>query len=212
MITIRPVAALVLLLAAAVAHAATPSVSAGNTHSLALHADGTVRAWGDDSAGALGLDRSLASSTPMIVNGLTGVVAVAAGDAHTLALKSDGTVWAWGDNVAGQLGDGTTTDRSTPVRVGAATGFAAVVAVDAGTAHGLARKADGTVWAWGKNGLGQLGDGTRTTRLAPVAVGADSPVTGVAALAAGGDHALAVKGDGTVWAWGANADGQVGDG
>jgi len=74
------------------AQAATPGVGAGWTHSLALHADGTVRSWGDDSKGALGLGRSLASTTPRLVNGLTDVVAVAGGVSHTLALRRDGTV------------------------------------------------------------------------------------------------------------------------
>src|SRR5437868_15116773 len=90
-------AALLLLLVAARGHAA-PGVAAGASHSLALHADGTVRSWGDDSLGALGLGRSLATVTPTPVAGLTGVVAVAAGGTFTVALKGDGTVWAWGSN------------------------------------------------------------------------------------------------------------------
>src|SRR5688572_29030358 len=205
MITIRPVAALVLLLAAAVAHAATPSVSAGNTHSLALHADGTVRAWGDDSAGALGLDRSLASSTPMIVNGLTGVVAVAAGDAHTLALRSDGTVWAWGDNVGGQLGDGSTASRSTPARIEGLTGVAEIAA---GSVHSVARKQDGTVWTWGANYVGQLGDERNGLALPGPVAG----MTGVTAIFAGRETTFAIRTDGSAWGWGRNDDGQLGDG
>src|SRR5436190_6051506 len=87
--------ALALLLAAAwvSAPAATPDVSAADSHSLALHADGTVRSWGDDSHGALGVGRSLISSSPRTVEGLFGVKAVAASGEFTVTLKMDGTVW-----------------------------------------------------------------------------------------------------------------------
>jgi len=89
-------AALSLLLAFGEALAAAPSVSAGGSHSLALHADGTLRAWGDDSAGALGTGRSLLSLLPIPVAGLPRIVAIACGDFHTVALAADGTVWAGG--------------------------------------------------------------------------------------------------------------------
>src|SRR5690348_3544542 len=106
-------AALVFILVFARAHAA-PGVATGAFHSLAVHADGTVRSWGDDSNGALGLGRSLATSRPTVVAGLSGVIAVAAGANFTAALRADGTVWTWGRNADGELGDGTNTARSTP--------------------------------------------------------------------------------------------------
>jgi alpha-tubulin suppressor-like RCC1 family protein len=81
--------------------------------------------------------------------------------------------------------------------------------VSAGSDHSLALKADGTVWAWGYNYYGQLGDGTTVSKSTPVQV---SGLTGVTAIAAGGSHSLAVKGDGTVWTWGYNVYGQLGDG
>ena len=141
----------------------------------------------------------------MQVSGLTGVIALAAGSWHNLALKSDGTVWAWGDNGSGQLGDGSTTDRSTPVQVSGR-----VIAIAAGSYHSLALKSDGAIWAWGSNGSGQLGDGsTSYYNSTPVPV---SGLSGVIALAAGSSHTLALKSDGTVWAWGSNYDGQLGDG
>lgn len=205
MITTRILAALAALLAATFAHAATPSVSSGSTHSLALHADGTVRVWGDDSAGALGLARSLASSTPTVVNGLTGVVAVAAGDYHTLALRSDGTVWAWGDNVGGQLGDGSTAARSTPARIEGLTGVAGIAA---GGVHSVARKQDGTVWTWGANFVGQLGDERSGGGLPEPVAG----MTGVTAIFAGRETTFAIRADGIAWGWGRNDDGQLGDG
>ena len=94
-------------------------------------------------------------------------------------------------------------DRSTPVPVSGLTG---VVAIAAGGHHSLAVKSDGTVWAWGCNDYGQLGDGTTTNRLTPVQTSGLAGV-GFTAIAAGGAHSLAVKSDGTVWAWGWNAGG-----
>src|SRR5258706_10416738 len=97
-----------LSFAGSTSHAGTPAVSAGGSHSLALHADGTVRSWGDDSAGALGIGRSLASSSPTVVQGLSGVLAVAAGGDPTPAVKAEGAVLSWGSNQNGALGAGIT--------------------------------------------------------------------------------------------------------
>ncbi|WP_216673601.1 RCC1 domain-containing protein [Pyxidicoccus fallax] len=184
------------------------AVAAGVSHSLALHANGTVFAWGLNSSGQLG-DSSLATRTsPVPVVGLTGMVAVAAAinGNHSLALKADGTVWAWGSNGNGQLGLGTTVDQKLPVQVPGLTG---VVAISAGTTHSAALKSDGTVWTWGLNTSGQLGDGTVTRRLSPTQV---PGLSNVVALASGGNHTVAVLADGTVRAWGANGSGQLGDG
>lgn len=133
---------------------------------------------------------------------------VAAGPNHTLALKGDGTVWAWGRNDSGQLGDGTTLDRL--VAPAAVNGMADAIAIAAGDHHSLAIRADGTVWAWGRNDTGQLGIASTTGQTAPV------PVTALAGafvqIAAGAGHAVALRSDGTVWTWGANGVGQLGDG
>ena len=185
--------------------AAGPAVATGAWHSLALHADGTLRSWGDDSAGALGIGRPLVTAAPVAVNGLTGVVAVAAGGNHSVALKSDGTVWGWGSNEAGELGDGTTTARSLPVQ---AIGLAGVVQIAAGRSHIVARTSDGRVWTWGSNYVGELGALT-DARSTPAPV---SAMSGVVEIAAGASHTLARKSDGTVWAWGENDYGQLGDG
>ncbi len=132
--------------------------------------------------------------------------AIAAGEYFSLALKSDGTVWAWGANYNGQLGIGTTvSEQDTPMQT---SGLSGIVAVAAGASHGLALKNDGTVWAWGNNSYGQLGDGTTKQRLAPVQV---EGLSSIIAIGAGQDHSLAVRSDGTVWAWGYNCSGQIGD-
>jgi alpha-tubulin suppressor-like RCC1 family protein len=184
----------------------TSAVSAGYSHSLALHADGTVWASGYNLLGQLGDGTTATRSTPAPVQGLAGATAISAGTNHSLALRADGTVWAWGDNANGQLGDGTTTNRSLPVQVQGLTG---VIAVDAGGVFSVALRSDGTVWAWGSNASGQLGDGTATRRTTPVQVLGLSAITSVTA---GASHALAVRSDGTLWAWGNNEAGKLGDG
>ena len=185
----------------------TAKVVAGVATSLALAKDGTLWAWGTNLYGQLGVGSTTRRDRPMQVSGLTGVVAVATRGAHSLAVKSDGTVWAWGLNNYGQLGDGTRTDRNTPVQV---PGLSDVVDVATSQGHSLALKRDGTVWAWGDNYYGQLGNGTKTQSLVPVQV---VGLTGVSKVAAGGaSFSLAVKNDGTVWAWGSNSSGELGDG
>ena len=95
------------------------------------------------SSGQLGTGRSLISSTPVFVSGLSRIVTVASGETHVLGLDRDGAVWAWGDNGLGQLGDGTTAARSTPGRV---SGLPPVTAIAAGSIHSAALAADGSVW------------------------------------------------------------------
>jgi alpha-tubulin suppressor-like RCC1 family protein len=186
------------------------AVAAGSSHTIALRSDGTVLAWGHNSYGQLGDGTTTWRDTPVQVSGLSGVTAIAGGTFYTVALKLDGTVWAWGDNSSGQLGDGTTTNKTTPVQVTGLSGIAAI-AVGGGEYgyHTVALKSDATVWAWGWNYYGQLGDGTTTDRYTPVQV---SDLSGVTAIASGWYHTAALKSDGTVWAWGNNGFGQLGDG
>ncbi|MBM4165303.1 MAG: RCC1 repeat-containing protein, partial [Lentisphaerae bacterium] len=198
------------------------NVAAGSSHTVALKSDGSVWAWGYNSSGQVGDGTTTSRNTPVQVKqsggaSLSGVAGIAARENRTVALKTDGTVWAWGDNWAGQLGDGTMTTRLNPAKVIMQDGAALsnVTAVAAGSIHTLALKDDGTVWAWGYNAWGQIGDGTQyTNRLNPVQVlMADrTPLSGVIAIAAGNGHSLAVQEDGSVWAWGDNSYGQLGDG
>ncbi|MFP3967253.1 S8 family serine peptidase [Actinomadura fulvescens] len=135
---------------------------------------------------------------------------IAGGERFTIGIKNDGTVWSWGHNEFGQLGTGSTSDSNVPRQVPGLTGVARRPgAVAASTEHALAVRSDGTVWAWGRNNLGQLGDGTTTGRPSPVQV---TGLSGVIAVAAGSQFSLALKSDGTVWGWGANQSGQIGDG
>ena len=183
------------------------AITGGCAHSLALKDDGTVWAWGSDYYGQLGSGIPTVRETPVKVNGRHEVTDIAAGGYHSLALGNDGTVWAWGGNYSGQLGDGTTIDRAEPGMVNGLNGKFTKIA--AGYSHSLALKDDRTVWAWGNNYYGQLGDGTETMRTTPVRVGG---LTGIVAVSGGGSHSLALKSDGTVWAWGSNGSGQLGDG
>jgi alpha-tubulin suppressor-like RCC1 family protein/subtilisin family serine protease len=182
------------------------SVSAGMYHSLAVKSDGSVYVWGDNDYGQLGTGGNLYSPSPTRL-GLSSFSAVAAGLYFSLALRSDGTVWGWGDN-GGQLGDGTTVRRYSPVQVTGLNGIT-ITAIAAGNSHSLGLSSDGTVWAWGNNSSGQLGDGTTTMRSVPVQV---PGLGGIVAIAAGSAHSLALGSDGRVWTWGYNGSGQLGDG
>ncbi|MBI5638286.1 MAG: FecR domain-containing protein [Nitrospinae bacterium] len=198
-------------------------LAGGEAHSVFLKGDGTLWAWGQNNKGQLGDGTDDRRLTPVQVKGpggkgtLQGIVAVAAGSLHTVAVKNDGTVWAWGYNDDGQLGDGSDDDRETPVQVKGPGGkgvLQGIVAVAAGLLHTVAVKNDGTVWAWGYNDDGQLGDGSDDDRETPVQVkgpGGQGPLEGMVAVAAGSSHTLALRKDGTVWAWGKNNKGQLGD-
>jgi alpha-tubulin suppressor-like RCC1 family protein len=170
--------------------------------------DGTLWAWGDNTSGQLGIGNTTGQTVPVEVG--SGYASVAAGFDFAAAVKTDGTLWVWGGNVLGQLGTGDTVSHATPVQV-ARLGNG-VTAVAAGDRHTLAVKADGTLWAWGSNGSGQLGTGgtslqPQTTPVQVVQVG-----NGLASVAAGSFHTVAVKADGTLWTWGTGFAGQLGTG
>ena len=183
------------------------AISAGGWNSAALKKDGTVWTWGWNTDGQLGDGTFTDKIVPVQVPGLTGIIAISAGTYHILALKSDSTVWAWGDNISGQIGDGTTIDRNTPIQISSLTG---VTAIATGRFFSLAVKSDGTVWTWGENLYGQLGNGTTTDNHIPVKV---SGLTGIIkAATCGAFECHVIKNDGTVWAWGRNTYGNLGDG
>ncbi len=190
--------------------AATPQLAAGSAHSVALHRNGTVYAWGDNNYGQLGNGRSGSgqySGLPVRVQGLSDIVALAARGEHTLALKADGTVWAWGRNDWGELGDGTRLNRALPVQVSGLTG---VVAIATGHFHSLAIRSDGTLWVWGLADSGRFGNG-REGRGEWSAVPVQVPgLANVIAAAAGYAESFAITSDGRLWAWGNNEEGQLG--
>ena len=197
---------------------------AGALHSLAVRkSDGSVFGWGSDSAGQLGDNSTTTKTYPVQAKTtalgnpvLTGIIDIAGGSTHTLALKADGTVWTWGRNSSGQLGDGTTTSRrlAAQVKTTSSTFLTGVIAIAAGDDFCAALRSDGTVWTWGVNSSGQLGIGSTTTQKYAVQVklSGGTPLSGIADIACGSAHALALKTDGTIWSWGGNTNGQLGNG
>ncbi len=183
------------------------AVAAGGFHSLAIRgSDGSVWAWGGNVSGQLGNGSTSDSMTPVAVSGLTNITAVAAGENHSLALRNDGTVWAWGLNDQGQVGDGANLVQDTPFQ----TAMTTATAIAAGHSHSLALKNTGVPFAWGRNNRGQLGYGfVGVSSATPTAV---VGLSGVKTLAARSFQSLASRAsNGSVVAWGANGDGQLGD-
>ena len=220
------------------------SVVAGAAHSIALAADGTLYAFGHNGYGQLGDSTTTYRATPIKVlkgaysgttclgdNANNPITSIAAGGAHSIALAADGSVYAFGDNGYGALGDNTTTTRSTPIKVlkGAYSGTTymgdnannPIISVSAGAKHSIALAADGTVYAFGLNGYGQLGDNTTTNRATPIQVlkGAYSGTTylgdnannAIISVVAGCTSSIALAADGTVYTFGSNAYGELGD-
>jgi len=186
-------------------------ISAGYSHSLAVKTNGTLWAWGSNGSGQLGIGNTIRSDSPIQVGTETKWTQVVAGSSHSLALKNDGTIWAWGRNSSGQLGNGTTTISTSPVQVG--TGIA-WTQIAAGENHSLALQKignDTTLWTWGSNQYGQIGNGTSgfsNDKSNPTQIGSGTIWTQVSA---GRSHSLARKADGTLWSWGQNISGQLGD-
>lgn len=192
------------------------SIAIGGGHGIAICADSTVLTWGWNLSGQLGKGYyTLAGDCQCFtyaapVDYLDSVVAVAAGNYHTVVLRANGTVRNWGLGASGQMGygfypGGVCTCATLPVQP---TGLPVITRIAAGSDHTLGLASDSTVWAWGDNSSGQLGDGIGfATPLPAHVVG----LTQVVAIGAGERHSLAVKSDGTVWAWGQNDEGQLGD-
>ncbi len=188
------------------ANAAIPQIATSDSHTLALKADGSLWAWGDNARGYLGDGTTITRTSPVLIG--TGFKKISAGAYSSFAIRADGTLWAWGANgggttdSAGLLGDGTTVDRWVPTLIG--DGFAEVVANWYAT---VALKRDGSLWTWGKYPMAALLASDTSVILSPRQIG-----SGFAKIASSQAHVLALKTDGTLWAWGSNTAGQLGDG
>jgi alpha-tubulin suppressor-like RCC1 family protein len=191
------------------------AISAGTHFACALLSGGSVECWGQmiygelaDGSTTYGCGAPPCSPTPVAIQGLSGVTAIAAGAQFACALRSDRTVQCWGDNTDGALGNGAAVGSSTPVTV---PGLSGVTAISAGKYEPFvcALLSGGTVRCWGRNYLGELGNGTMTSASTPVPV---SGLSGVTAIAADEIFACALLRDGTARCWGANNNGALGSG
>lgn len=227
--------------------------STAGTHSLAVKSDGTVLAWGENGSGQLGDGTVSRKDAPVQVHGMSRAARVSGDSDTSFALRNDGTVWAWGvvgawpsggtcepdafgnppdpachylpvrlagldhvvsmsgriflksDGTVWQVSDPNNTPTGTLYSIVQVTGLSGVAAVIDGVDHGLALRWDGTVWAWGRNDVGQLGNGTTIDSAAPVQVHGLKNIVSIS-------DDLALQWDGTAWAWGGNDFGQLGDG
>ncbi len=187
-------------------------IAAGWDFSLALKADGSLWGCGDNGWGQLGNGTTEDSSHPVRLGQSQIWAKIVAGGNHCLALKSDGTLWAWGLCNARQDKDNTImwSAAPLPMQVGQNCdwGAAAGGKHEFGE-HTLGLKTDGTLWGWGRNHAGQLGDGTTAHRFAPVQIGSGKDWK---AISAGGAHSCGLRIDGSLWSWGDNSHGRLGDG
>jgi alpha-tubulin suppressor-like RCC1 family protein len=187
-------------------------VSAGTHHSLAIRQNGTAWAWGDNFRASLGDNTATNRSSPVsVVGGFCDWSQVSAGMYFSLGVRTNGTAWAWGFNQNGNLGDNTSCltapNRSSPVSV--VGGFCDWCQVSAGSANSLAVRQNGTAWAWGAGNYGRLGDNSTACRSSPVSV--VGGFTDWCQVSADGGFSLAVRTNGTAWAWGQGGSGRLGD-
>ena len=185
-------------------------IAAGGAHTIALKSDGSLWAWGWNEYGQLGDGTITDRTTPTRIGADTDWTQTAAGNQHTIALKSDGSLWAWGcEDLDRGCVIGIT--HNSPIRIGTDTDWMLIDVNNRGE-HIIALKSDGSLWAWGNNYYGQLGDGSSgsvNAKYIPTRIGTDTDWT---QIAGGKLHTIALKSDGSLWAWGDNRDGQLGDG
>ena len=191
-------------------------IAATFSTSFAILEDGSLWGWGNNSTWLLDYNSPIGHPHGSPVKIMDSVLAVSAGRIHVVAIRADGSLWGWGNNESGQLGIGTTTIRQSPVKI-----MEDVIAVSAGSDHTMAIRADGSLWGWGDSVHGQLGDGSnvpfeidrdsgsiiRVPQVYPIKILGD-----VVSVSAGRTHTMAIRADGSLWGWGENSFGQIGDG
>ena len=188
------------------------TISTSGSNSMSVKTDGSLWTWGYNFYSQLGDGTKISRNTP--VKTIDAVASVFAGGGHTIVIKNDSSLWTWGHNYYGQLGDGTNTDRDTPIKImnnvaSVSTSKHSEIYLEDGNAsirgYTFAIRTDGSLWAWGSNEYGQLGDGTNINSNTPVKI-----MDSVASVSAGELYAMAVGTDGSLWTWGYG--GQLGNG
>lgn len=184
-------------------------LSVGDSHYLAIKSDGTLWAWGNNYFGQLGIPYNPNDnlSLPIQVGTDNDWIDISAASTHSCAIKSNGTLWTWGYNDYGQLGNGTWSENHLPTQVGVDTDWRDVESKYRTT---IAIKTNNTIWGWGKNNLSQLGNGNNVTVNSPIQIGNNSSDWKI--VRTSNNHCIALKNDNTLWAWGNNSYGELGNG
>jgi alpha-tubulin suppressor-like RCC1 family protein len=184
------------------------SVSMGTQSVAAIKTDGTLWTWGNNDRGGLGLGDTTNRSSPTEVGGNYWAT-VSMGNRRMTAIKTDGTLWTCGYNSNdGELGIGISSPSySSPVQIGTLNDWKMVSSAEYST---LCIKTNGTLWAWGYNGVGQLGNNQRISYRSPIQIGSLSNWKSVSFAGFSPTVAMAIKTDGTLWAWGSNFYGGLG--
>ena len=198
-------------------------VALGNNHSIAISSTGRIFTWGYNNNGQLGDGTTIDKNTPLNITS-TGfnlnlgetITQVSLGDSHSSALSSTGRVFTWGLNSFGRLGDGTTINRSQPVDItsGFVSDSGTITKIELGNQNSSALTSTGRVFTWGLNGLGQLGDGTTTFKETPVEITSGFALADgetIIFVSLGSNHSSAITSTGSIFTWGNNGSGQLGD-
>lgn len=179
------------------------------SHSLGVRTNGTAWAWGLNSSGQLGDGTTVSKRSPVsVIGGFTDWCQVAAGVVHSAGVRSNGSLWTWGAGTSGGLGDCTVAAKSSPVSV--VGGFTDWCKVCAASSNTIAIRTNGTIWGWGSNNCGQLGNNSNTSTSSPVSV--VGGFTDWCAVSMGTRNTVAIRTNGSAWAWGRNSYGGIGDG
>jgi len=185
-------------------------VAANNQYNVAIQSTGTLYSWGANNQGQLGLNTSNQNNYAAQIGTSSLWTAISCGYAHTVALQTPGNLWLWGYNAYGQLGNATTTNTSSPVQIlNILPNWATLTSSGLGI---LGLQSNGTLWAWGPNSYGQLGNNSNSNSSTPTQIGNSSLWTRISGSAnLSNSFVLAIQTPGTLWAWGDNNFGQLGN-